>query len=161
MRPAEFEFDAAAQSSDSGCLVMTSWTPAAAAAYIAANGLETAFYSRYPNAYGAEHAADWAAIWLDASNVPPPSGPDDGSRVDISGAVAEERVISQSPDYVMPFTPVASSTPIYFPPADGTAAAAATTGAGNGAGNMARSPATSGKWILAGVLAWLIFRNAR
>ncbi len=96
---------------------MTSWSPSTAAAYIAANGLETAFYSRYPNAYGAQHAADWMAIWLDSSNVTPPGGPDNpADQIDYSGANAEEVAISQSPTYVMPFTPVNGSTPTVFPP---------------------------------------------
>ncbi len=92
---------------------MTSWDPDTAFAYVTQTGLETAFYSRYPNAYNSAHAGDWMAIWLNAQGVMPPPGPD-GPPIDYVGAVAEENAISRAPGYVLPFTPVASSTPPVF-----------------------------------------------
>ncbi len=134
---------------------MTSWSPATAAAYIAAHGLETAFYSRYPNAYGANHAADWMAIWLN-SQIPPPDGPDDpNDKLDIRAASDEDKMLTDQPGYKVPFTPVPNSQPTNFPPADAPPTVHQTIAPVPTAGQKS----SSGKLPLLiglGLLAWLI-----
>lgn len=92
------------------------WTPQSALAYLSANGLETAFYSRYPNTFGAKYAGDWAILWLEANGIFLPGNENKFSgAANVAAAVAESEVISKAEDYVMPFNPVQSG-PVVFPP---------------------------------------------
>ncbi len=153
---------------------MTSWSPSTAAAYVAANGLEDAFYSIHPNAYGARYAADWMAIWLNAQNVRPPDGPD-GEPINYAAAGEEDDAISSAANYVMPFTPIPGITPD-FPAGDvvdylGTESSADTTAPGLPYVDTAADPLSAAASaaaavkksavplvIATGLLAWLTFR---